>query len=206
MLSIISIMCYAKKDVVKFLGIPVTGTKIEMIKKLKDKCFKYNYEYDYLEGKFNGNEVLIGIETNKGKVYRIAVMSKFFTTETDIKIKFNTLLNQFEKNKKYYSPLKNSKISNKEDISYEMIVKNKRYEAIFYQIGPLKEMRKSLLTKYTEKEIETSNKKLQEEISKYIFEIVSKKTVWFKIDESYGRYGITIFYDNIYNQANGEDL
>ena len=34
-----------------------------------------------------------------------------------------------------------------------------------------------------------------------------KKKVWFMINErSYGKYAIVMFYDNEYNQANGEDL
>ena len=32
------------------------------------------------------------------------------------------------------------------------------------------------------------------------------KPVWFRICESYGEYYITMFYDNEYNHANGEDL
>lgn len=31
----LSIACYAQKDITKFLGIPVDGTKSEMISKLK---------------------------------------------------------------------------------------------------------------------------------------------------------------------------
>lgn len=34
----------------------------------------------------------------------------------------------------------------------------------------------------------------------------SKKLVWFIIFEKYGRYRIGIYYENLYNQANGEDL
>ena len=30
--------------------------------------------------------------------------------------------------------------------------------------------------------------------------------VWFMIDERYGRYRILMYYDNGYNQADGEDL
>lgn len=32
------------------------------------------------------------------------------------------------------------------------------------------------------------------------------RVVWFMIDEEYGRYKILMFYDNGYNQANGDDL
>ena len=30
--------------------------------------------------------------------------------------------------------------------------------------------------------------------------------VWFMIHESYGRYNIGLYYDNLHNQAHGEDL
>lgn len=33
-----------------------------------------------------------------------------------------------------------------------------------------------------------------------------KKSVWFRICGSYGEYFITMYYDNEYNHANGEDL
>ena len=36
-LLVFSLAMYAQKDVTKFLGIPVDGTKSEMIKKLKEK-------------------------------------------------------------------------------------------------------------------------------------------------------------------------
>ena len=41
---------YAQKDVTKFLGIPVDGTKAAMIQKLKNKGFRYNVSKDVLTG------------------------------------------------------------------------------------------------------------------------------------------------------------
>lgn len=40
----------------------------------------------------------------------------------------------------------------------------------------------------------------------YALSKVVKKPVWFMISESYGEYYITMYYDNEYNKANGEDL
>ncbi|MBQ2189824.1 MAG: hypothetical protein II452_03035, partial [Paludibacteraceae bacterium] len=56
----------------KFLGIPIDGTKQEMIQKLKDKGFTYHYERgeEFLSGEFNGSDVHIFIATNNNKVYR----------------------------------------------------------------------------------------------------------------------------------------
>ena len=40
----------------------------------------------------------------------------------------------------------------------------------------------------------------------YATEIISKKPVWFMISNSGGEYYISMYYDNEYNKANGEDL
>lgn len=39
-----------------------------------------------------------------------------------------------------------------------------------------------------------------------MIELYTNKTVWFMISDLYGKYYITMFYDNEYNRANGEDL
>ena len=62
LISLITISAFAKKDVTKFLGIPVDGTKSEMIQKLKAKGFKSSYyDNEILEGEFNGRSVKIFI-------------------------------------------------------------------------------------------------------------------------------------------------
>lgn len=43
-------------------------------------------------------------------------------------------------------------------------------------------------------------------IVEWMLKKVSKKFVWFMIDDFYGSYGILLYYDNIYNESNGEDL
>ena len=59
-LLIFSIVVYAQKDVTQFLGIPVDGSKSEMIKKLKDKGFKtVPWMEDVLTGECNGTEVYL---------------------------------------------------------------------------------------------------------------------------------------------------
>lgn len=40
----------------------------------------------------------------------------------------------------------------------------------------------------------------------YIVEKNSKRSVWFMINENYGKYYISMYYDNEYNMGNGEDL
>ena len=86
-----STVSYAQNEVTQFLGIPVDGSKSEMIQKLKAKGFQYNSELDRLEGEFNGHDSHIYVVTNNNKVYRIMVTDAIGSDESDIKIRFNTL-------------------------------------------------------------------------------------------------------------------
>lgn len=185
--TLIAAVSFAQNDVTQFLGIPVDGTKSAMIQKLKAKGFTYNATLDMLEGEFNGHPVEISIVTENNKVYRICLFDKNGTTESQIKIRFNMLCHQFESNGKYLPMNDNQEISDTEDIQYEMIVNKKEYFAGYYQVGP-----EGVSSYY--------NKSLVE------IEQLSNKVVWFTIAEKYGKYIIVMYYDNYYNQANGEDL
>lgn len=170
----------AQNDVTKFLGIPVDGTKEEMIQKLKAKGFRSSTaDREMLEGEFNGTNVYIGVYTNNNKVYRIAVLEATILDETEIRIRFNTLCRQFENNDKYVNARNQSQmIPENEKIGYEMRIHNKRYEADYFQKS-------------------TDNTR----------ESLEKRLVWFTIQSfRYGEYSMVIFYDNEYNHANGEDL
>lgn len=205
-----------EKDVTKFLGIPVDGYKPAMIEKLKAKGFtRATWDKDVLEGEFNGTDVNIYIATNNNKVWRIMLADKDTRGETDIKIRFNRLCRQFENNPKYTSmAYKKQTIPDDEDLSYEITVKDKRYEAIYYQtpdsITLYNESKKSLLSKYTQEQLDNPT----EEILKVIqIQYIANKTiyrlnnkVWFMIAERFGKYYICMYYDNEYNKADGEDL
>lgn len=126
------------KDVTKFLGIPVDGYKSEMIRKLKAKGFTDSKLLDGgLEGEFNGTEVVVDIVTNNNKVRRICLIDKNDMSESQIRLRFNNLCDQFENNPKYTPPYlySNERISENEDISYEISVNDKQYEAAFFQNG-----------------------------------------------------------------------
>ena len=110
-------------------------------------------------------------------MYRIFVADKYSVDETQIKIRFNNLCQQFSNNAKYIT-LKNNSIPESEDISYEMLINKKPYQAAFYQV--------------------LSDEDTDEDIL--------NRQVWFDIFEQYGKYKILMFYDNVYNQANGDDL
>lgn len=209
-----SVVLFAQNDVTKFLGIPVDGFKSEMIRKLKAKGFvSSSYDPEILEGEFNGTDVNVHIVTNNNKVYRIMLSDKTPTDETNIKIRFNNLCHQFSNNGKYIVT-DNFTIPESEDISYEMNINNKRYEAIFYQkpdtTNLIDKYKAIALEKYTEEELinmtkETEND-LNEMFNSYFVDATLMKPVWFIISKFYGSYYITMYYDNEYNRANGEDL
>lgn len=211
-LFILSLNAYSQKDVTQFLGIPVDGSKSEMIQMLKVKGYtNSSYNKDVLVGEFNGLDVNIYIVTNNNKVCRIMVSDVNSMNETDVRIKFNKLLQQFQSNKKYLS-LPESKVTKyyipeDEDVSYELSVKNKRYEAIFYQkstdYDKLETEMINILKKGT---LNETDKERIDEITKKSIEDSFKKVVWFMINENYGKYSINIYYDNEYNRANGEGL
>jgi hypothetical protein len=123
---------YAQEGVIKLLGIPVDGTKQEMIQKLKSKGFTYDQREDDFQGEFNGEEVLIQVQTQNNKVWRLFIMDTEFRSEEQIKIRFNKLVGQFENNSKY-TPYKESQtIDENEDISYEISAHDKQYQAVFF--------------------------------------------------------------------------
>ena len=98
-----------------------------------------------------------------------------------------------------------------------MNIKNKRYEAAYYQkpeqmdtVAINNILKNKLYSKYTEEQIKNPTEEMKVEIFREsliaMLEVVSKKSVWFTISEFQGKYYISMFYDNVYNQANGEDL
>lgn len=218
MFLMLGVYAFAQKDVTQFLGIPVDGTKTEMVQKLKAKGFKYNSTNDGLEGEFNGQEVELSIVTDNNKVWRIAVMDKWATDEANIKIRFNNLCRQFAKNEKYCSLNDDPLLSEEENIGYEMLVNNKRYESAYFQSpktisGLSEEERQEMLsaTGLHEKDLDSLSAKSLDDLTDvfvgYLGENYwSKKMVWFMIDGEGEKYRILMFYDNEYNHANGEDL
>ena len=223
-MAITAISMFAQKDVTTFLGIPVDGFKSEVKQKLVNKGFvpKRVGTNEFLEGEFNGTDVHVDIATNNKKVYRIMLCAANTQNEADIKIRFNKLVSQFENNKRYISFDKYA-LSDEEKIWYEMTVHKKKYEAAFYQkpdmekidtLALQEKVRNELLSKYTEDELKNPSEEIAKDIQDTAVKICMKistemtlmKPVWFCISESYGKYYITMYYDNEYNHANGEDL
>jgi len=215
-LFILPLTIYAQKDVTQFLGIPIDGYKTEMIQNLKAKGFtSTKYADDVLEGEFNGVSVQLFILTNNNKVWRIGVTDKNSSDETNIKFRFNNLINQFRNNNKYLntddSTISKYTIPQEDDISYGISVENKRYQAQFYQksikhesLNKEYEMLKLKATK-TEKEFD----RLLELITELAIEKISmiqNNLVFFYIDKNNSEYRIMLIYENKYNKANGDEL
>lgn len=158
------------QNTIKFLGIPIDGTKKEMTDALRAKGYTYNSARDVLTGEFNGTDVYISVQTVNNKVYRLAIMDESFTDEANIKVRFNKLFGQFMSNKKY-KLLDGEELTDSDKISYEMTVNKKRYEAAFG---------------FTDDNV--------------------NGIVWYMIADIYGKYGIAMFYENLDNAANGDDL
>ena len=125
----ITFISFAQKTI-KFLGIPIEGTKKEMISKLQAKGYEYNSYNDYLTGEFNGADVMINVQTVNNQVWRIAIIDASPSNEANIKIKYNRLFDQLSNNGKYKSVGK-GELTDEDDISYEMNVNKKRFDANF---------------------------------------------------------------------------
>ena len=158
-------------NTIKFLDIPVDGTKKEMISKLQAKGYEYDAYSDVLLGEFNGTNVIIYVQTVNNRVWRIGICDANVNNDAaNIKIRYNNLFKQLSNNDKY-KVLDGSTLGEEENISYEMAVHKKRYEAGFT---------------FKDKSIHG--------------------LVWYMIIEEYGEYGIKMFYENLDNAANGNDL
>ena len=220
------------ESTLKFLGIPVDGSKSEMVAALKSKGFRYDSNSGFLIGNFNGRESHIGIVENHGKVYRVVVFDANTYDAGEIRIRFNNLIHQFENsNGKYYYIDQNEMIPEDEDISYEINVHNKQYSATFIY-NPLygnDELRDKLINeaveetkllleeKKDEKTIggityeefysdkDNYNQLISSVVGVKVFQM-SKNHVWFTIFEHHGEYYIGLYYDNLLNKPNGEDL
>ena len=254
-LGVISLTAFSQNEgALKFLGIPIDGTESQFAAKLKAKGFSYNSVYESYKGQFNGKPVDVYIHTNHNLVDRVYVAFPY-TTEEGIRVEFNRLLGQFQENDKYMDLAMNSEIPADDDISFEISVKNKRYQASFSYFDPDRDPvafmdgmldklsdffspeQQAKLKEYTKKLVDTPKEEhetLQAQMMAEMQEMglgqnentepdpekalkflatfmdgmrsLADGDVWFMIHEHYGRYQIGLYYDNLHNQAHGEDL
>ena len=248
LLALITLLSFGQnKGAIQFLGIPIDGPKSQFTTKLKEKGFTYDSYLEGYKGQFNGKNVEVYIHTNHNLVDRVYVAFPT-TTEKEIKNEFNRLLSQFNNTGKYMDLSFNKEISDDEDISREITVNNKRYQASFSYFDPerdpipfidalcdkfqdlIPEEQLNLLRDYVKAAMNLSEEErnalqekgmaeLQSSIEMYPEKAImllatyfdgmkslADGDVWFMIHERYGRYHIGLYYDNLHNQAHGEDL
>lgn len=210
----------AQNDVTQFLGIPIDGTRSDLIGKIKKKGFKKTKFADetILTGRFNDTDVNIDVATNNGKAYRVIVWDVNPSNERMVRIRYNNLCYQFKNNDKYITQQDGS-IPNDEDISHEMKVNSKSYQSIFFQCPT--EIGDSIIRKQTIEEITSrtlsgalrniSKEERYKETERVYIEkwsaLCSNKRVWFTIlEQENNKYVVAIYYENVYNQNNGKDL
>ena len=255
LLTLFSVACFGQNGgPLKFLGIPIDGTESQFVSQLKSKGFNYNSLSESYKGQFNGDNVDVLIHTNHNLVDRVYVAFPY-KSEEGIRVEYNRLLRQFKDNDKYLDLVMNEEIPAKDDISYEITINKKRYQASFCYFNPDRdqiEFMDALLCKVSdfftpeqmavlreyamktmnasEDERETLQAEMMGEMQRMglgqdgdsepdslqalLFltsfldgmRSLADGEVWFMIHEAYGRYNIGLYYDNLHNQAHGEDL
>lgn len=204
-----------------------------MITTIKNKGFRYDATNEVLIGKFNGKESNIRISENHGMVDRVFVADANTVSEAQIITNFNNLIYQFENsNGKYFTLFPNEPIPDDEDISYEMSVHNKQYTASFMYNpafdnedlmqkiidesrveceATVKEKKDQIVPGYEITygeyyEDEDNYNELLTAVAGLKLLRLSKGTVWFSIARFGSEYYLCIYYDNLNNRPNGEDL
>lgn len=183
----ISLLFISCDNTIKFLDIPVDGNKEQVTKKLEDKGFKYDSKSDNFSGTFNGKSARLYVVTNNGKVNRVCVIFNSISEEDELREYYNNLINQFTTNGKYIAAVEPASIPKKESIFWEMCMHDKEYETAFYP--------KNILTK---KEIKALKNNIPIDSA--------SGAVWFKIIKLEYSYFLVLYYDNLNNMPNGEDL
>ena len=255
LLACFSVVCMGQNEgALTFLGIPIDGTEAQFTAKLRKKGFTYNSAYESYKGQFNGKSVDVYIHTNHNLVDRVYVAFPY-NSEEGIRGEFNKLLCQFKDNGKYVDLSMNTEIPSDEDISHEISVNKKRYQASYSyfnfdrdplefmnalidkfddflmpeQIAELKATIKTTMEAPEDEREEIQAKMMaelqqlglnqsgdenadQEKAFRFLLTFMdglkslADGDVWFMIHENYGRYYIGLYYDNLHNQAHGEDL
>lgn len=255
LLACFSVVCMGQNEgALTFLGIPIDGTEAQFTAKLRKKGFTYNSAYESYKGQFNGKSVDVYIHTNHNLVDRVYVAFPY-NSEEGIRGEFNKLLSQFKDNGKYVDLSMNTEIPSDEDISHEISVNKKRYQASYSyfnfdrdplefmnalidkfddflmpeQIAELKATIKTTMEAPEDEREEIQAKMMaelqqlglnqsgdenadQEKAFRFLLTFMdglkslADGDVWFMIHENYGRYYIGLYYDNLHNQAHGEDL
>lgn len=196
----------------KFLGIPIDGSKKDMIEALEEKGFNYSEYNDYLTGIFNGENVKVFISTNHGIVDRIRVVYPDANDSNDSRVKYNTLLSRFNRNAKYVSVSPRPEIPEGESVGLNSYGDSQYYDTAFFFLMPETnpdEWKKEFNASYKKKYTKPVNKLTYSELEEVLFCLPMQirnaisGIVWLSITSV---NNINICYDNLQNRPRGEDL
>lgn len=200
-----------KKDVTKFLDIPIDGSKEKMIQRLTEKGFELNITdgIEYMLGNYEGTRVRIFIKTERGSVWRLGICEENFVSATEIRQRFNFLCQIFRNNERYAHSSEGYTISGNEDIE-DGIANGKEYSACFFQLPEgmtetqfMDSLLMDALGEYNLDKTEPISSEEREKIaaaaSKAMREYLRDRVVWFQIEKFKDKYYIALFYDNKHN-------
>lgn len=202
----------ASETILTFSGVPINGSKAQIIKSLSAKGFEYSDLYDHLTGMFNGEEVTLKISTNHGVVDRIIVNYPYCHESNDTRIKYNMLLSRFNRNDKYICINPRLEVPADERINRQLYDNSRYYDAVYFYLRPgtdpeqwTDEYRKEYQKMYNKPLAGLSYEEMEEALfclPNKISEAVSG-VVWFTMDS---QHQIVINYINFKNRPRGEDL
>lgn len=195
----------------KFVGVPIGGSREEMVAALKDKGFNMYYDGS-LDGMFNGENVKVYISTNHDIVDRIQVEYPYCSEDNDIRVKYNVLLSRFGRNAKYVCINPRADVPANESIYRKLDENTKYYDAVYFYLHPevnakdwVEEFRQEYLRRYKKPLQGLSYEEMEEALFCLPMRVSGSVSgvVWFTIvDTSH----IEINYINFKNRPRGEDL
>ena len=198
---------------ITFLGVPVDGTKSDVINALTSRGFAYDLDEEGMLGEFEGENVFLHISENKaGKVYQIMVY--FHTKESakeNIEV-YNKLVNRFNADStNYWSFYEEELIP--ENVNLDSLIKEEEGEIwaeylLTQQLDTaayLQNTFAALLSKFTPEQIKNPTEEQRSEMVAIMQQEISKLHSGrvfiglFKDEEEKGKYNVILY---IYNQKN----
>lgn len=123
------------ENALKFLGIPIDGSREYMVAQLKEKGFEGSTRNEYLEGQFNGEPVKVFVHTYHDKVDRI-IVDFDHVPEMSLNEQYNHLLSLLVENEKYVPLGTYSPIPPEENCETEIFLNKKDYRVRFSYVSP----------------------------------------------------------------------
>lgn len=221
----IGVLCavsiFAQTSITEFMGVPVDGSTKDLVRKLKAKGFTPAEEgSEVLYGAFNGEEVVLTMDTNEGKVFRVLLVEKKSYSDEGIKARYNELFSQFVENPKYAFVKGSFFIEDDTDVSFETTVNGTTFQS-FFIFSPTsaeeEELDRKLQTymssKYTEEELlHPSDEVIKDNNNYYVTllkeqeSLLYKRVVRLSISSKGGAYRIAIAFVNSNNAVESIEL